>query len=166
MSLLVHARYLGEALGCLLLQLPPSFAFDQAVVSCFAHRLRTLHSGPVSCEPRHASWSDAAASRVLRDHDMSRVDADPSSTWRGGLRAGDRAIEYVRMHGSPRIYYDAYPLATLARVQRRPDRSVGFTSERCSIFDNTALCHATGNALTLINAVQSVRHRLTGHASA
>ncbi len=50
---------LGEKLGCLLLQLPPSLALDPASAARFVEALRARHEGPVVIEPRHRSWLDA-----------------------------------------------------------------------------------------------------------
>src|SRR5689334_16524473 len=44
---------LGERLGCLLVQLPPSLAFDPPVAEAFFAALRQRHAGPVVAEPRH-----------------------------------------------------------------------------------------------------------------
>ena len=48
---------LGAKLGPLLLQLPPSFAFDARRVGRFLQLLRSRHDGLVVCEPRHATWT-------------------------------------------------------------------------------------------------------------
>ena len=63
-------------------------------------------------------------------------------------------MQYLRLHGSPRMYYDAYPDSVLQRVSRRFLRPDPRTDERWCIFDNTALGHATANALTLIELTQ------------
>ena len=154
-AFLAQVDALGEKLGCLLLQLPPSLAYDAAVALPFLARLRRLHHGAVACEPRHASWFKAAASRALRDHRVARVGADPALCPRAALPAGDRSLLYLRLHGAPRMYYDAYPDAVLRRLARqllRPDRR---TAERWCIFDNTALGHATDDALALMQFTQA-----------
>lgn len=156
-AFLDSACCLGDRLGCLLLQLPPSFAFDQAVVSRFLQQLRALHSGPVAFEPRHASWFSATASSVLRDHSVSRAAADPARTRRAALPGGDHSIEYTRLHGSPTMYYDAYSMTAIGRIRERLDRPSTATRERWCIFDNTALGHATDNALTIINSLSATR---------
>ena len=64
-------------------------------------------------------------------------------------------MQYLRLHGSPRMYYDAYGDDVLQRVStylRQPDSR---TAERWCIFDNTALGHATDNALGLAELVQA-----------
>jgi uncharacterized protein YecE (DUF72 family) len=55
-------------------------------------------------------------------------------------------LRYVRLHGSPRIYYSAYPrdwLDTLAQ------RLVGHEGATWCIFDNTAEGAATHDAMVL-----------------
>ncbi|HEU4665542.1 MAG TPA: DUF72 domain-containing protein [Dokdonella sp.] len=139
-------RELRGKLGVLLLQLPPSLAFDATGALAFFDRLRDDYDGPFACEPRHLSWFDPAVDAALRARRIARVAADPARTRRAAVPAGDRAIEYVRLHGSPRVYYDAYTDATLQRIARRLARASKNTRERWCIFDNTALGHATSDA--------------------
>src|SRR3984885_16225927 len=49
---LYQARGLGAKLGPLLVQLPPSLAFDSDVAHAFFAALRARHAGNVVCEPR------------------------------------------------------------------------------------------------------------------
>ena len=56
---------LGERRGVLLVQLPPSLAWDARVARTFLGLLRDGWDGPVACEPRHASWFDGPADRAL-----------------------------------------------------------------------------------------------------
>ena len=121
---------LGSRLGCLLVQLPPSLAFDSRVARGFFSALRRRCDRGIALEPRHASWFEA------------RVDGSDSPGGWGGLA-------YFRLHGSPRIYYSDYKDDTLAvlaeklRILRR--RRI----PAWCIFDNTALGAATANALSL-----------------
>lgn len=146
---------LGARLGALLLQLPPSLRFDAAVADRFLRTLRARHAGPVACEPRHASWFDASATALLRRHRIARVGADPARVPRAALPAADRSVEYLRLHGSPRIYYDAYPPAALDRLAQRLMRASTRTRTRWCIFDNTALGHAAADALALIERLRA-----------
>lgn len=144
-----QASALGEKLGCLLLQLPPSLRFDPAVALAFFDRLRAETPAPIVCEPRHASWFSASVNLALRVRDIGRVAADPPRLPQAIVPAGDRRLEYLRLHGSPRVYYDAYSQETLNRIARRARRpSVGMR-ERWIIFDNTAEGYACDNALQL-----------------
>src|SRR5690349_11436857 len=68
---------LGAALGPLLVQMPPSHAFESRRVGRFLALLRGLFEGDVVCEPRHASWTSAAATKMLTENRVARVAADP-----------------------------------------------------------------------------------------
>ncbi len=54
-AFLAQAAGLGAKLACLLVQLPPSFAFDARIAGDFLALLRSRHAGAVALEPRHAS---------------------------------------------------------------------------------------------------------------
>jgi uncharacterized protein YecE (DUF72 family) len=129
---------LGEKLGCILIQLPPSLAFAPGD---FFAELRALHHGPAAIEPRHASWFTDKADALLVAHRIARVAADPPV---GPFAPGGwRGFEYWRLHGSPRTYYSDYPDDDLAALAERVGRGAWV------IFDNTALGHAAENALRL-----------------
>ncbi|HEX8884164.1 MAG TPA: DUF72 domain-containing protein, partial [Noviherbaspirillum sp.] len=50
------AGQLADRFGCLLVQMPPSLAFDADSATALFGRLRDrLHTG-IACEPRHQSW--------------------------------------------------------------------------------------------------------------
>src|SRR5436190_6050009 len=70
---LSEVRSLGGALGVLLLQLPPSHAFDARRVGRFFELLRGRFDGNVVCEPRHATWTTESASRLLVKFRVARV---------------------------------------------------------------------------------------------
>lgn len=146
---LAQVGHLGGKLGCLLLQLPPSLAWDADVALAFFEQLRTLYRGPLACEPRHASWFRGGVDRALRDLGTARVAADPARVPRAAVPGGDRRVAYLRLHGSPHVYYDAYPAATLERLARRMRQPDAVLAECWCIFDNTTLGHATADALKL-----------------
>jgi uncharacterized protein YecE (DUF72 family) len=145
---LAEAGALGPALGCLLVQLPPSLAFDPAAAGAFLAALRARHEGPVALEPRHASWFADAADALLVEHRVGRVAADPARVPAAAVPGGWGGTVYHRLHGSPRIYYSAYEPPTidaLAAALRAPAAAAPWC-----IFDNTALGAATENALELL----------------
>jgi uncharacterized protein YecE (DUF72 family) len=144
-AFLDQAGELGDKLGWLLLQLPPSLVFDAAVALPFFERLRERYGGALACEPRHRSWFRANVDRALRNLRISRVAADPARVPRAALPGGDRSRIYLRLHGSPRMYYDAYAPQVLQRIARR----LRDAPPAWCIFDNTAAGHAMGNALAL-----------------
>jgi len=137
---------LGSRLGPLLVQLPPSFAFEPRRVGRFFELLRSRHAGPVVCEPRHLSWTSPVATRALEASRIVRVAADPPRAAGLEAPAGWREIVYYRWHGSPRPYFSPYSGADLDRlaqaIQSRP-------VETWCIFDNTGSGSAAGNALDL-----------------
>jgi uncharacterized protein YecE (DUF72 family) len=59
------------------------------------------------------------------------------------------------MHGQPRTYYSAYDIALVRGLARRVRETT--CAEEWVIFDNTALGHATGNALELMRELGEVR---------
>ncbi|MDJ1163920.1 DUF72 domain-containing protein [Burkholderia gladioli pv. gladioli] len=62
---LAQVEPLKEKLGCLLLQLPPSLALDEATALGFFSLLRSGTATPVVCEPRHASWFTEAGAAIM-----------------------------------------------------------------------------------------------------
>ena len=140
---------LGDKLGVLLMQLPPSLAFDARSVATFLRAFRARHGGDVCVEPRHASWFDEPANALLRRHRIARVAADPALNAAAALPGGDLSLRYTRWHGSPRMYYSDYDDARLEALMQRlaAERSAG--ANVWCIFDNTAAGHAVPNALTL-----------------
>ena len=142
------AQQLGGKLGALLLQLPPSLAYDGRVASSFLRALRRRTTARVACEPRHASWFSEAADAMLRTHDVARVAANPARFPLAAWPGGTRSWSYWRWHGQPRMYYGRYgepALRSLAGDLAKRDAS----GEAWMIFDNTADGSAIADALCL-----------------
>lgn len=150
---------LGRRLGAVLVQLPPSFAFDRAVTKRFLAQLRDRFDRGVLIEPRHASWFDARADALLRDFRVGRVGADPALNEAAALPGGDPRIAYFRLHGSPRMYYSNYDEAFLAVVAQRMRDASRASREVWCMFDNTAHGFAVPNALRLAELLASPRAR-------
>jgi uncharacterized protein YecE (DUF72 family) len=134
-------------------QLPPKLEFNEALAYEFFTTLRELHSGFVALEPRHASWFTAPVNRLLRGFSIARVAADPP---KGSLLAASPAgwsgLRYWRLHGAPRTYYSAYDPSFLRGFAQRVRETS--CAEQWIIFDNTALGHATANALELVRLLR------------
>lgn len=148
-------RELGETLGCLLVQLPPSLVFEPEVAERFFAALRERHDGGIACEPRHESWLAPAAVETMTSHRVARVAADPDRPAGAGEPGGWEGMRYYRLHGSPRVYYSSYSPEWLGRLAERlaAERSAGRTT--WCIFDNTASGAATGDALELMRLTES-----------
>ena len=138
---------LGDRLGCLLVQLPPSLAFDEAIAQGFFSALRERFAGAVVLEPRHASW--VAAEPLLIAHQIAQAAVDPSRIRSDSSPSGWTGIQYWRLHGSPRIYHSTYDLPYLQRLAQTLHSASAEGAATWCIFDNTASGAAIGNALTL-----------------
>jgi uncharacterized protein YecE (DUF72 family) len=156
---LAQCLALGDLLGCLLVQLPPSLAYDEAIAAAFFRALRQRYAGAVVLEPRHESWLSADA--LLIEQRIGRVAADPSPITGGGAPGGWSGIHYWRLHGSPRIYYSDYDRGRLQVLAEQIRASGGEGIDTWCIFDNTASGFAVGNALTL-QALSGSHHRTSG----
>jgi uncharacterized protein YecE (DUF72 family) len=142
---------LGTKLGVLLVQLPPSLAFDAAAASRFFEGLRERCNRQVgiACEPRHHSWCSQEADTILSNLEVARVAADPPRCVVDCEAGGWRGLEYHRLHGSPQIYYSNYDELALARTHRELEASRARGAVTWCIFDNTAAGAALGNAFAV-----------------
>jgi uncharacterized protein YecE (DUF72 family) len=154
-AFLSQAGAMGDKLAVLLVQLPPSLAFDPAVAAPFFAGLRVRTSASVACEPRHPTWFEADADALLADSGVARVAADPACVPAAAEPGGARDVVYYRLHGSPRMYYSEYPPQYVAALAERLSREVAAGREAWCIFDNTALGAAWRNALELLAALGS-----------
>ncbi len=161
-------RFLGEVTGLaerlavLLVQLPPSLAFEARPVRAFFRLLRGSFAGAVVCEPRHASWFAPAVDRELAALGVGRAAASPArwpeaarpGGWLGPAGDGRGAVLYHRWHGEPRVYWSRYELqwlrARAAELTCWPREADGWC-----VFDNTASGAAIVNALELRALIDS-----------
>jgi uncharacterized protein YecE (DUF72 family) len=139
---------LGEKLGPVLIQAPPSLQFEAAIASSFFAMFREHFSGEVVCEPRHTSWFEDEAEELLRRFHIARVAANPARVAAASLVGGWTHPRYFRLHGSPRIYYSEYSDKFLTRLAANIKERVPRATVWC-IFDNTASGAAMRNALRL-----------------
>ena len=146
---LAEMRPLGEKLRILLVQLPPSLAFEPDIADAFFAALRSHWTGDVACEPRHAGWFEPEADALLIHHRVARVAADPAIVEAAALPGGWPGLVYVRLHGSPVKYRSSYDDGRLERIAAQL-ASAGEAPAWC-IFDNTASSAATADALKLMD---------------
>ena len=140
---LEEASGLGDKLGPVLVQLPPSLAFDSDVAANFFSLWRLRFTGETALEPRHASWFRRGAEALLKQHRIVRVAADPSPVPPAAEAGGWDGFRYTRLHGSPVVYESNYAAAVLRSLATKlmPPAYV--------VFDNTKFGCATANALDL-----------------
>jgi len=137
---------LGERLEILLVQLPPSLAFEPAVAESFFIALRSGWVRQIACEPRHPSWFGPAADALLDGWRVARVAADPALVPAAAEPGGWRGLAYYRLHGSPATYRSSYDDG---RLEAYAERLAALAVPAWCIFDNTASSAATGDALKL-----------------
>jgi uncharacterized protein YecE (DUF72 family) len=150
---------LGTRLGCLLIQLPPSFAFERAPVRRFLTLLRNHSDASAVVEPRHASWFEPAVDELLHVADIGRVGSDPALSPNAATPLAETRVAYRRLHGSPRMYYSSYDDAFLESIAADMTAHASRVRDHWCIFDNTAHGHATENALRLVELTRARRAR-------
>lgn len=144
-----EAGELGNKLGCLLVQLPPSLRFTADDAGAFFRNLTAHTDIPVVCEARHRSWFAQDAAELLTAIGISQVIADPAVV-QTALDGGSAQIVYVRLHGSPQIYHSSYPGEFLDRLEGKLRQYQEEGRTAWCIFDNTASGAAMPNALSLL----------------
>ncbi len=144
---------LGEKLGPVLVQLPPSLAWS-AEREDFFSALRETYQGAVVLEARHPSWAAADVTKVLKETKISGVAADPPLIRDKVLPTGHPPLAYFRFHGTPRVYWSTYTDDFLS--QRAEQITVLLKAGRTvwTIFDNSAAGAAAPDALRLRALVQ------------
>jgi uncharacterized protein YecE (DUF72 family) len=148
LQFLAESSGLGNQRGPLLVQLPPSLAFVPRVAARFFDVVRTHYDGPLVCEPRHPTWFAAQPDAVLHRFRVGRVVADPPITEHSRTPGGWHGITYVRLHGTPRMYWSRYEASCLSHLAVFLRRLAGASDVWC-VFDNTATGAALENAWEL-----------------
>lgn len=141
---------LGDKLGPLLVQLPPSLEYDANLAGAFFEVLRALHDGPVALEPRNTTWFSADAAAQTEEYVVARVAADPARVPEAAIPGGSRGLAYFRLHGSPRVYWSRYDDAWIGALAERVAAAMRSAAQIWCIFDNTASGAALPNALELL----------------
>ena len=139
---------LGQKLGSVLVQLPPSLAWS-AEAGDFLASLREVHVGDMVLEARHRSWSSPAAVKALKANAIAGVAADPPILYPDLRPSGHPDPVYFRLHGSPRVYWSAYTEAFLNVLSEQVMGLLNSGRKVWVIFDNTAAGAGTTDALRL-----------------
>lgn len=146
-----RVQLLGEKLGPVLVQLPPSLDFDASIAEQFFTACRLSHEGPMVMEPRHLTWFTDAAMALLEKYRIALVAADPAVNPAGTVPGAWPGIQYFRLHGSPKMYYSNYEESYLEALKALilPAAEHGPV---WVVFDNTA----SGAAVTNGRYLQSI----------
>jgi uncharacterized protein YecE (DUF72 family) len=152
---LIEVQHLGDKLGPLLFQFPPSLGLNLKTATVFFETLRSQWSGAVVCEPRHRSWFTQEAESIFIEYKISRAAADPSVVPAASQPGGWSELVYFRLHGSPEMYTSPYTAEFLVDLSGRLRSFAQSGVETWCIFDNTAAFFAQLNALELTRLLSS-----------
>ncbi|MEA2887049.1 MAG: hypothetical protein QOD11_1409 [Bradyrhizobium sp.] len=137
------ADILGERMGCLLFQLPPSYRFTGARLNAIVSQLDPARRNVV--EFRHASWWNEEVYRAFREAGIIFCSCSGPRLPDELIRTADEI--YVRFHGPKRWYRHDYSESELAMWADRINAS---GAKRAWIyFNNDNDAHAPKNAKTL-----------------
>jgi uncharacterized protein YecE (DUF72 family) len=147
-----EARHLGPKLAWILVQLPPKLAFDPQVALPALERIQRAFPDPVAValEARNASWFTHEATALLSAMKLTRVVADPVACAPAAVHVPTSDAFYIRLHGSPRVYYSSYEDDYLAQMARAMREHTAAGRQAWCVFDNTAGQAAVPNGLTLL----------------
>jgi len=148
---------LGEKLGPVLIQLPPSLMFEPRTAEAFVRQLHTAIPAQAVIEPRHPSWFAENADDLLVGCHIARVAADPPLVPSAAIPGGWRGFAYYRLHGAPSVYRSDYPAARIAIHVAEAQTASEAAHPVWVIYDNTAAGAATGNALEFTRLLERQR---------
>ncbi|RZJ07832.1 MAG: DUF72 domain-containing protein, partial [Haliea sp.] len=79
---------------------------------------------------------------------------DPVRHDAGRSPGGHPGLVYLRLHGSPRMYYSAYDRPLLDALAVRLEKAVASDANVWCVFDNTASGAAVADALYLLDRLR------------
>jgi uncharacterized protein YecE (DUF72 family) len=144
---------LGEKLGALLVQLPPSLELEPDKARAFFEWIRARYSGDLFVEPRHRTWFSPAATKLMYEVKIGRVAADPAVVPAAAEPGGVSGHVYFRLHGSPQIYFSSYTTSYLDGLAFRLRMHGRAGDTVWCIFDNTIQGFAASNALAVARKI-------------
>lgn len=147
---------LGSKLAWVLVQLPPRLEFDIGVAEEFFAAAAGVLACPLALEARHASWFEGSASAMMERLGITRVSADPPAKG-GSVHVPTTRSYYVRLHGTPRVYYSSYAPGYIAQLAGAMSAHARATGPAWCIFDNTAGMAAVPNGLELVRRLDALR---------
>jgi uncharacterized protein YecE (DUF72 family) len=170
---------LGEKLGPLLWQLPPTFQYDEARLASFfallprttreAAALAARHDERLSgdrvftdvgadlplrhaLEVRHPSLATEPAYALLREHDIALVVADTAGRY-PAVEVATSEFMYVRLHGADELYVSGYTDEALGRWAQKALSWARDGRDVFVYFDNDVKVHAPYDAMNLLARV-------------
>lgn len=134
---------LGEKLGVILFQLPPTLPFDEKIFRDFCESLdpKVRHA----LEIRHPSWINNQAFGILTEFNIALCVSDTAGRYPSSeIITADFA--YIRLHGSRKLYASEYSEEELRTWAEKVD---AWNKDAFIFFDNDYEGHAVKNAKRL-----------------
>jgi uncharacterized protein YecE (DUF72 family) len=134
------AAGLGEKLGVILFQLPPSLVYNENILRAFCKSLnpRVRHA----IEIRHPSWINDQAFSLLSEFNIALCMADTAGRY-PSCEAMTSDFVYIRLHGSQKLYASEYSEEELRNWAEKID---AWNKDAFIFFDNDFEGHAVNNA--------------------
>lgn len=155
--ILTTTQVLQDKLGCILIQLPPSFRYDPAHLETFLRFFtKKVRSYPyvfdIAIEFRNKYWLTEEVYVLLRKYNVALVAAQSSQY--PLVRELTADIAYIRMHGPGKLFASSYSTAEL-KEWASYIRSVQPKTKRIYVyFNNDFFGYAIKNAKKLMAILQ------------
>jgi uncharacterized protein YecE (DUF72 family) len=141
---------LGDKLGCVLFQLPPSFSFAEDKLEMIMAQTNPAFNNVI--EFRHASWWRADVQQQLTAAGISFSGVSFPGIFHDEAIV-NTPLAYYRFHGVPLLFHSPYDEAFLSQVAGQLNEAA--PREAYVYFNNTALAAALENARTFKRLINS-----------
>jgi len=150
-------QVLGEKIGALLIQLPPSFKYDLDKLDTFLDFFtKEIRSRPfvfdLAIEFRNRNWFTEEVYRCLRKYNVALVAANSSRY--PGVREVTANIAYIRMHGPTKLFASSYSEEQLQELATYIKSILASVQKVYVYFNNDFHGYAINNAKTLQNLLK------------
>lgn len=152
---LENASILGNKLGPILLQFPPSFKRSADLLDGFLEhsaKLKAFRGTRLALEFRHASWYDGETYEILKRHGCALVIAQ-SERYPQAPYVSTARFVYLRLHGPGALFASSYSQDQLAHWAARIREWMAETESVYVYFNNDFHGYAIENARMLEDLV-------------
>ena len=136
---------LGDKLGPILFQLPPSLSFDEQLFLDFCSLLKPGYL--YTLEVRNKSWLDDRPFEIMRKFNIAFCISDTAGRY-PYHEAVTADFVYIRLHGSKKLYASEY---TIEELETWAKKILDWGKKTFCYFDNDFEGYAVKNARQLIN---------------
>lgn len=143
---------LGNNLGVILIQLPPSLKKDEELLLSFIEMLPKKVKFAI--EFRHKTWLEESVFKILRKYNIAFVVTHGDNY--PFLKIDTAEFAYIRLHGPKELYASSYSEEELKEWAIYIKSLNGKGLSTFVYFNNDFYCYAVKNALTLKNILLDV----------